>query len=154
MNKISISTEAFKDGEEIPKKYTCWGSDTSPPLSWTGIPRETKSIVIVMEDPDAGKGTLVHWILFNVPPTMENLPEAIPKSENFPNGSRQGRTDFNEIGYGGPCPPPGKVHRYYFKIYALDKMLDLLPGSSIRQIYESIEGHIIAKGDIVGMFGR
>lgn len=104
MNKISISTEAFKDGEEIPKKYTCWGSDTSPPLAWTGIPQETKSIVIIMEDPDAAKGTWVHWILFNVPPTMENLPEAIPKNESFPNGSKQGRTDFNEIGYGGPCP--------------------------------------------------
>jgi len=153
MQNISILAE-FKQGDVIPSEYTCMGNDISPELSWTGIPEGTESIALIMDDPDAPGGTFVHWILFNISAMTQKLPKAINKGKILSDFSRQGMTDFGDVGYGGPCPPPGKYHRYYFRIYALDKMLELLPGSSRKQVDNAMEGHILAKGELMGIYKR
>ncbi len=152
MEKISISAEAFKDGETIPAKYTCDGKDVSPALSWKGIPAGAKSIALIMDDPDAPGGTFVHWVLFNIPAGTQKLPEGVTRNETLGDGSRQGMTDFGRIGYGGPCPP--KSHRYYFRIYALDAMLSLQPGATKKQLENAMKGHILAQGELMGRYGR
>ncbi|MCX7722324.1 MAG: YbhB/YbcL family Raf kinase inhibitor-like protein, partial [Verrucomicrobiae bacterium] len=123
--KIQVTSPAFQDGKPIPSKYTCDGEDVSPPLNWTNVPPEAKSLVLISDDPDAPVGTWVHWVLYDLPPTTAGLSEGVPKSSELPNGAKQGINDFRRIGYGGPCPPPGKPHRYYFKLYALDTVLGL-----------------------------
>ncbi|MFA4956101.1 MAG: YbhB/YbcL family Raf kinase inhibitor-like protein [Candidatus Methanoperedens sp.] len=154
MENISISAERFKDGETIPDIYTCKGKDISPTLSWKGIPVGTKSIALIMDDPDAPGGTFVHWVLYNVQPQTQKLPESMPFDKVLADGSIQGMTDFGRTGYGGPCPPPGKTHRYYFKIYALDSKITLVPGASKKQLENEMSGHILAKGEIVGIYKR
>ncbi|MCJ7778555.1 MAG: YbhB/YbcL family Raf kinase inhibitor-like protein, partial [Sedimentisphaerales bacterium] len=121
--KIKVTSSAFAEGGLIPAKYTCDGSDISPPLQWEAVPEGTKSIALISDDPDAPMGTWVHWVLFNLPAESKGLEENIPQDKTLPNGARQGLTDFGRIGYGGPCPPSG-THRYFFKIYALDTKLD------------------------------
>ncbi len=154
MQNISISAEAFKAGGTIPAEYTCDGDDVSPSLSWEGTPASVKSITLIMDDPDAPGRTFVHWVLFNIPASTKGLPKGIPKNKTLGDGSRQGITDFGGVGYGGPCPPPGKPHRYYFKIYALDTVLNLPPGSSKADVEKAMAGHILAKGELVGKYGR
>jgi Raf kinase inhibitor-like YbhB/YbcL family protein len=154
MEKISISAEGFKDGTTIPDVYTCKGKDISPSLSWKGIPAGTKSIALIMDDPDAPGGTFVHWVLYNVPAQIQKLPEGMSHDKILSDGSMQGMTDFGRTGYGGPCPPPGKPHRYYFKIYALDSRIELSPGASKKQLENAMAGHILAKGEIVGIYKR
>lgn len=154
MKNILISAERFKDCEAIPDIYTCKGKDISPSLSWTGIPAGTKSIALIMDDPDAPGETFVHWVLYNVPAQTQKLPEGMPHDKILSDGSMQGMTDFGQTGYGGPCPPPGKPHRYYFKVYALDSRIDLAPGASKKQLEGEIVGHILAKGEIVGIYKR
>ncbi len=117
---LQISSAAFSAGETIPKKFTCDGPDVSPHLKWNDPPANTQGIALVMDDPDAPAGTWVHWVLYDVPADARELPEGVPKQEQLSSGARQGRNDFGKIGYGGPCPPPGKPHRYFFKLYALD----------------------------------
>ena len=150
VNTISISAEAFKNGERISGEYTCDGKDISPALSWTGVPKDTKSIALIMDDPDA---TFVHWILFNIPAIKDRLPAAIPKNGILNDGSIQGMTDFGYVGYGGPCPPLGKSHKYYFRIYAVDKIFDLSPGISRKDVDNAMKGHILAKGELFGIYG-
>src|SRR3990172_12290424 len=130
MENILISADGFKQGDTIPDEFTCAGRDISPSLSWEGIPAGTQSIVLIMDDPDAPGGTFVHWVLYNIPANIQKLPKGMPKNETLSDGSRQGNTSYARPGYGGPCPPPGKPHRYYFKIYALDTKLDLPAGAS------------------------
>jgi Raf kinase inhibitor-like YbhB/YbcL family protein len=154
MEKISISAERFKDGETIPDIYTCKGKDISPSLSWKGIPAGTKSIALIMDDPDAPGGTFVHWVLYNVPAVTQKLPEGMLHDKILADGSMQGMTDFGRTGYGGPCPPPGKPHRYFFKIYALDSKITLAPGASKKQLEKEMLGNILAKGEIVGIYKR
>jgi len=154
MEKISISADAFKEGETIPAEYTCDGKDVSPLLSWKGVPAGTKSIALVMDDPDAPGGTFVHWVIFNIPADAQKMTEGVPRNATFADGSRQGITDFGKVGYGGPCPPPGKPHRYYFKIYALDTMLNLQPGASKQQLENAMKGHILAYGELMGKYER
>jgi Raf kinase inhibitor-like YbhB/YbcL family protein len=154
MEKISILSSAFEDGEEIPIECTCFGKDISPELSWSKVPNETKSITIIMEDVDTPKRPMTHWIIFNIPAKIQNLPEGVPKGGQLKDGIKQGRTDFNELGYEGPCPQSGKAHRYYFRIYALDKMLEIMAGSMRGQVENFIAGHILAEGDIVGIYTR
>lgn len=152
--QISISSNAFKEGDFIPAEYSCEGKDISPALSWEGIPDGTESIALIVEDPDAPMGTFVHWVLYNIPPEKTSLPEAVPKDETLSDGSMQGRNDFGRIGYNGPCPPPGKPHRYYFRIYALDTKLDLLPGASKAEVEKAMKGHVLAKGELMGRYSR
>ena len=153
MQNISISAEAFQSGGAIPEEYTCDGSDVSPALSWRGIPANAKSIALIMDDPDAPMGTFVHWVLFNIPPGTAKLPRGVPKNRTLNDGSSQGITDFGRTGYGGPCPPGG-THRYYFRLYALDTMLDLQPGSSRKQLENAMKGHILAQGELMGKYER
>ncbi|MFQ6084314.1 MAG: YbhB/YbcL family Raf kinase inhibitor-like protein [Candidatus Aminicenantia bacterium] len=151
--EIEIKSTAFDEGDMIPKQYTCDGEDVSPPLSWTSVPEGTKSLALICDDPDAPMGTWVHWVLFNLPPNIKELPENIPPQKTLANGAKQGTNDFRKIGYGGPCPPGG-THRYYFKLYALDTEIDLEPGITKAQLLEAMEGHILAEGQLMGKYKR
>lgn len=151
---LEIKSPAFEDGVSIPPQYTCKGQDVSPPLNWSGVPEGTKSIALISDDPDAPVGTWVHWVIYNIPADASGLEEGIPKKGVLPNGSMQGITDFGTIGYGGPCPPPGGPHRYYFKLYALDIKVDLKPGATKADLLESIKGHVLEEAQIMGTFKR
>ncbi len=131
---FSISSQSFPANANIPRKFTCQGADVSPELSWQNLPAGTKSIALIADDPDAPAGTWTHWILFNLPPDVSSLPEGTPKDDQLPNGALQGRNDFRKVGYNGPCPPVGKPHRYFFKMYALDTRLNLSAGASKKEV--------------------
>ena len=151
--EIKLTSTAFKEGELIPKKYTCDGRNVSPPLEWIGTPVATQSIALICDDPDAPIGTWVHWIIFNIPASAKTLSENIPPNKVFEDGTAQGNNDFRKIGYGGPCPPGG-THRYFFKIYALDKRIELTPGATKDELIKEMEGHILAEGGLMGKYSR
>ncbi|MBN1872460.1 MAG: YbhB/YbcL family Raf kinase inhibitor-like protein [Candidatus Omnitrophica bacterium] len=151
---FTIKSSAFKDGELMSEKYTCKGEDLSPPLAWSEVPQQTKSFAIICDDPDAPFVTWVHWVIYDIPADVTQLPEGIPTKETLPNGAKQGKNDFRKIGYGGPCPPPGGPHRYLFKLYALDKILELEPGLTKKEILAAMEGHILGKTTLIGKFKR
>jgi len=151
---IQITSSVFKEGKTIPVKYTCDGKNISPALSWSGAPENTKSFALICDDPDAPMGTWVHWVVYNIPETMTSLPEAVPMKKTVLNNIIQGKTSFRKIGYGGPCPPRGPAHRYFFKIYALDTKLDLKAGVSKKDLLEAMEGHILAKGQLMRKYSR
>jgi len=151
---IQLTSTAFAEGKPIPAKYTCDGADLSPPLKWSNVPEGTKSLALISDDPDAPVGTWVHWVIYNIPPDATELAEGLPKSEVLTNGAKQGMTDFKRIGYGGPCPPPGRPHRYFFKVYALDAELDLKPGATKQQLLRAMDGHILAEGQLMGTYQR
>jgi Raf kinase inhibitor-like YbhB/YbcL family protein len=151
---IQITSIAFSEGQPIPQKYTCQGSDISPPLAWTNTPLNTKSFALIADDPDAPVGTWVHWVLYDLPATATGLAENTPKSPQLPDGARQGNNGSHGTGYEGPCPPPGKPHRYFFKLYALDAMLDLKPGLAKKDLLKAMEGHVLAEGQLMGTYQR
>jgi Raf kinase inhibitor-like YbhB/YbcL family protein len=151
---FQISTSAFSEGGIIPKKHTCDGPDLSPPLSWTEAAAATKSFALIADDPDAPVGTWVHWVLFNLPGASRQLPEGVKKEERLPDGTLQGRNDFRKIGYGGPCPPPGTPHRYFFKLYALDAMLNLKAGATRQDAERAMQGHVVGETQLMGRYGR
>jgi Raf kinase inhibitor-like YbhB/YbcL family protein len=151
---IQITSAAFADGEPIPAKYTCDGNDVSPPLQWTNAPANTKSFALIADDPDAPAGTWVHWVLYDLPADSSALPENVAKTQNLTGNAKQGVNDFRRVGYGGPCPPPGKPHRYFFKIYALDTLLALKPGATKKDLLKAMEGHVLAEGVLIGIFSR
>ncbi|HXF28575.1 MAG TPA: YbhB/YbcL family Raf kinase inhibitor-like protein, partial [Chlamydiales bacterium] len=142
---FELTSKAFENGQKIPKKYTCDAEDLSPPLAWKDVPQGTKSFTIIMDDPDAPSGTWLHWIIYDIPGDYKELHEKIHAIEISPKGVRQGMTDFRRIGYGGPCPPPGKPHRYFFRLYALDTTLDLKPRCSREELEKAMKGHILAE---------
>jgi Raf kinase inhibitor-like YbhB/YbcL family protein len=151
---FAISSPSFENGANIPKKFTCDGADVSPELHWSSPPAGTQSFALIADDPDAPVGTWTHWVLFDLPAETTSLPENVPKVDELPTGGRQGRNDFRKIGYGGPCPPPGKPHRYFFKLYALDKKLNLKPGASKQEVEQAMQGHILAKTELMGKYQR
>ena len=151
--EIKVTSSAFEDGGMIPAKYTCDGADMSVPLRLENVPAGAKSIALISDDPDAPVGTWVHWVLFNWPADAAEMAENVPADRELPNGARQGTNDFRRIGYGGPCPPSG-VHRYFFRIYALDTMLDLAAGATKKQLLDAMEGHIVGQGRLMGRYGR
>jgi Raf kinase inhibitor-like YbhB/YbcL family protein len=151
---MKITSSKFSAGATIPKRHTCDGDDASPPLIFEGVPQGTKSLALIADDPDAPAGTWVHWVLYDLPPETRDLAESLPKQEQLPNGARQGRNDFRKIGYGGPCPPPGNPHRYFFKFYALDTKLDLKPGASKADVERAMQGHTLAQAELIGKYGR
>ena len=151
---LTVSSSAFKEGDRIPAKYTCQGQDVSPPLAWGEPPAGTQSFALIVDDPDAPGGVFTHWVLFNIPPDSRNLPEAVPTQAELASGALQGKTDFGKIGYGGPCPPPGRPHRYQFTLYALDQPLGLEGGTSKKQLLSAMEGHILAQGQLTGTYQR
>ena len=150
---MELKSSAFNDGDMIPDKYTCDKADISPPLEWGLVPKEAQSIALISDDPDAPVGTWVHWVYYDIPPDTKGLPENINPQENPHTGGKQGTNDFQRIGYGGPCPPGG-THRYYFKIYALDTILNLSAGADKRQLLKAIEGHIIDQAQLMGKYKR
>jgi hypothetical protein len=154
MDAISISSDVFENGSMLSSEYTCDGSDVSPALSWDTIPVGTQSIAIIVDDPDAPGKTWVHWVIYNIPADSSGLPGAVPKNKTLDDGSLQGKNDFGRIGYNGPCPPPGKPHRYFFKVYALDTTLGLKSGATKSQLESAMSGHILAQGKMVGKYGR
>lgn len=151
---FTIKTAAFPPGETIPKKYTCSGEDISPALTWDGAPAGTQSLALIADDPDAPGATWTHWIIWNIPPGKNELPAGLAKTGTLDDGIRQGTNDFKRVGYGGPCPPPGKAHRYFFKLYALDAKLDLKSGASRSELERAMKGHVLAQAEVMGKFGR
>ena len=145
--KMKITSSAFQEGGNIPSKFTCDGSDTSPPLQITGVPSEAKSLVLIADDPDAPSGLFTHWLVWNIPPQTNSIAEG-----SAPKGVH-GTNDFGKSGYKGPCPPPG-THRYSFKIFALDRELDLRAGAKRSQVDAAMKGHVIAQGELVGRYAR
>jgi Raf kinase inhibitor-like YbhB/YbcL family protein len=151
--QIKLTSTAFKEGEAIPRQYTCDGVNISPPLEWSGVPKTAKAIAIIADDPDAPAGTWVHWVLYNLPAENIGLVENVPAGDNLKAGGFQGKTDFGNVGYGGPCPPSG-THRYFFKIYALDSVLDLKAGATKAEVEKAMEGHIVSQGQLMGTYRR
>lgn len=151
---MQIQSSAFNDGDTIPKKHTCEGEDVSPQLSWSPAPEGTKSLALICDDPDAPVGTWVHWVLFGLAADTTELPEGVPDGEEVLGGAKHGRNDFGNLGYGGPCPPPGPAHRYFFKLYAVDIEPSLSAGASKAEVMAVIEGHILAEGRLMGRYGR
>lgn len=152
---MEISSPAFAAGGTIPTQYTCQGDNLSPPLSWTGIPEQTKSLVLIIDDPDAPdpqapKMTWVHWVLYNLPPDSGGLPEAAKK---LPPGTEQGLNDWNKTVYGGPCPPIGR-HRYFHKLYALDIVLTGLNRPTKTLIEQAMVGHILDQTELIGTYQK
>jgi Raf kinase inhibitor-like YbhB/YbcL family protein len=139
---LRLESAAFQDGDTIPHRYTCLGEDLSPPLHWAVPPAATKSFVMIVDDPD------------DLPLDLRGLTEGVPAKDHLPNEAVQGLNDFKRIGYGGPCPPPGKPHRYYFKLYALDRILNLKPRATKAQVLAACKGHVLAEAQLMGRFGR
>jgi Raf kinase inhibitor-like YbhB/YbcL family protein len=152
--KIQITSDVFADSQPISAKYTCDGPDVSPLLTWTNQPADAKSFVLIADDPDAPGGAWVHWVIYNLPPTATSLAENMPPSPQLPGGAKQGINDFGQTGYGGPCPPPGKPHRYFFKIYALDTTLGLDSGATKKELLKAMNGHVLAEGQLWGTYQR
>lgn len=154
---LSISSSAFDTNGEIPSPYTCQGKDISPPLAWSGVPKGTKSLALISDDPDAPdprapRMTWVHWVLYNIPPTATGLKEAM-KAPDLPAGTKEGTNDWKRTGYGGPCPPIGR-HRYFFKLYALDTLLPDLKLPSKSELEAAISGHVLEKAELIGMYEK
>ena len=150
---MNIISTAFGNQQKIPPKYTCVGENISPPLQFLDVPNAAKSLVVIVDDPDAPMGTWVHWVLYNLPADNIGVVENVPSTETLKAGAFQGKNDFGKIGYGGPCPPSG-THRYFFKVYALDLILDQPPGASKEQLEKAMKGHILARGELMGTYGR
>lgn len=150
---MELKSSAFENQGLIPAKYTCDAENISPPLTWSGQPEGTKNFALICDDPDAPAGTWTHWVLFNLPATVIELPENIPATETLDNGAKQGKNGFGNLGYGGPCPPSG-THHYSFRIYALDTELDLNPGATKDQLVSAMAGYILAQGELVGKYQK
>jgi Raf kinase inhibitor-like YbhB/YbcL family protein len=150
---LELTSTSFQDGK-IPQAFTCDGSDTSPQLAWTAPPPATQSLALIVVDPDAPMGAFVHWVLYNLPATTRGLPEGVPKQEQLADGTMQGQNDFPRTGYGGPCPPRGSTHRYFFVLYALDEKLNLPSGATRAQVEDAMKGHILAHGELIARYGR
>jgi hypothetical protein len=150
---LQLSSPAFEDGSAIPQEYSCDGDDSSPALFWGELPDQTKSIALIMDDPDAPVGTWVHWVLYDLPGNRTEIPENVPKSGQLPGGGTQGSNSWGRSGYGGPCPPGG-THRYFFKLYALDAPLDLASGATKEDLLQAMEGHLLDQGQLMGTYSR
>ena len=153
MDTIKITSTAFAHLQSIPTQYTCDGADISPPLSWSTVPAGTKSLALIADDPDAPAGTWVHWVMYDLRPAVDSLPENIPKTDTIAGGGKQGKNDFHRIGWNGPCPPGG-THRYFFKLYALDTELNLPAGKTKAEIEKAMKDHVLAKGELAGTYKR
>ncbi len=151
---LALTSSGFAAGSTIPNTYTCKGSDVSPALQWSGAPPNTAAFAIIMDDPDAPSGTWVHWVIWSLPATAHSLPEGVPKRAQLPDGAHQGRNSFGKIGYNGPCPPPGQTHRYFFRLYALDKGFSVEPYGGGTNLEAVMHGHIIAQTEYMGTFHK
>jgi Raf kinase inhibitor-like YbhB/YbcL family protein len=153
---LVLTSPAFRDGTAIPPQHTCDGTDTSPQLAWSGAPPGTAAFALIVDDPDAPAGTWVHWVLYNLPGDRGELPEGVATKERLPQlgGALQGKNDFRRVGYGGPCPPPGRPHRYFFKLYALNAVLALQGGATKQEVERTMAGHVIGEARLMGTYSR
>lgn len=151
--EMLITSSSFKEGGMIPAKYTCDGENISPPLEWSQIPEGTKSFALISDDPDAPAGDWVHWVLYNLPPSVTSLVENILKEKTLENGAKQGINDFRKTGYDGPCPPGG-THRYFFKLFALDTMLEEKENMTKSDLLNVMKGHILSNAQLIGKYSR
>ena len=154
--KLTISSSAFAAGASIPAKFSCKNSEAgSPPLQWSGVPKDAKTLVLIVKDPDAPSGTFIHWVVYNLPATLTGLAAHVPITEKLSNGASQGSNSTGHIGYAGPCPPPGSApHHYHFQLSALDTRLNLKPGASADEVEQAARAHVKAAGELVGTFAR
>lgn len=152
---VELKSDAFASGQSIPAKYGCTGKNISPALTWNEPPAGTRSFALIMDDPDAPGGTWVHWVLFNIPAEARGLPENLPLTgKNVdPNAIYAGKNSWGNTAYGGPCPPSG-THRYYFRLYALDTTLSLLPGATRDELLREMKDHVLAQGELMGTFSK
>jgi Raf kinase inhibitor-like YbhB/YbcL family protein len=155
--EFRLTSSAFSDGQEIPPEYTCDGDDISPPLAWEGLPPDSQSLVLIVDDPDAPdpkapKMTWVHWVLYNLPPSCTHLDAGVLE-QGLPPGTKEGQNDWKRSGYGGPCPPIGR-HRYFHKLYALDVELRDLGSATKSAVEKAMAGHILAEAQLVGTYER
>jgi len=150
---LVLTSSAFENGGTVPLRYTCSGHNTSPALEWTGVPDRTRSLALILDDPDAPMGTFVHWVVYNLSPAAKGLPEGVSASATVADGE-EGVNGDSSSGYTGPCPPPGKPHHYHFRLYALDQKLELKSGAAARQVEAAIKGHVVGSAELVGVFKR
>ncbi len=151
---LKIYSPAFDHGQRIPVKYTCDGPDLSPPLRWENLPEGTRSLVLICDDPDAPMGTWVHWVAYGISPELNGLDEHVPPTETVEAGFRQGQNSWGRLGYGGPCPPKGKPHRYFFKLFAVDIPTDWEAGLTKEEVEKRIDGHTLARAEWMGIYQR
>ena len=152
---MKLTSPAIAEGEPIPKKYSANADNKSPPLQWSEVPQGVKCYALIADDPDAPAKTWVHWVIWNLPADARELPEGVPPDASLPNGAKQGKNDSGGVGYSGPAPPPGKAHRYFFKLYALDATLDLKEGTATKQDLEkAMKGHVVGHGQLMGTFQK
>ncbi len=152
--ELTLTSSVFKNGETIPEKHTADGADISPPLSWGDVPANTEAFALIMDDPDAPAGTWVHWVLANIEGETRSINEGVPAEETVLGSAVHGKNDFGNYGYGGPAPPPGKPHRYFFKLYALDTILEVDPGITKDGLLQAMQGHILAEAELIGKYER
>ncbi|MEQ8755280.1 MAG: YbhB/YbcL family Raf kinase inhibitor-like protein [Coleofasciculus sp. G1-WW12-02] len=150
---MNLESQAFSANEMIPSQYTCDGEEISPELHWDAPPIGTQSLALIVDDPDAPGQTFVHWVVYDIPPETRQLSPGIPAQEPLAKGGTQGKNDFGNLGYGGPCPPSG-IHRYFFKLYALNRTLGLDAGVTKAQLQAAMSGHILANGELIGRYSR
>lgn len=150
---LTLSSSRLQDGK-VPREFTCDGGDQSPPLAWTEPPAETRSLVLTVTDPDAPGGTFTHWVLYNLPAKGNSLAANFPRQDQLADGTRQGRNDFARVGYGGPCPPHGSTHRYFFDLFALDTNLDGPAGAKRAQVEDAMNTHVLARGKLLARYSR
>jgi hypothetical protein len=150
---MELTSSAFEPNQLIPPKYTCDGQNVSPSLAWRNVPEGAQSLALICDDPDAPRVTFVHWVIYNLPASLTALPEAVPPTPYLEQGALQGKNDFGNLGYGGPCPPAG-THRYYFTLYALDQPLTLSPRATKQQVLQGISGHRLAEAQLMGRYHR
>jgi Raf kinase inhibitor-like YbhB/YbcL family protein len=151
---LSLESDAFLNNSTIPAEFTCDGADISPALTWSNSPEETKSFALICDDPNAPGVTFTHWIVYNIPTSIKDLDKNMPIQLVLNSGASQGKNDFGEIGYSGPCPPRSITHHYYFKLYALDSMLDISAGVTKIQLVSAMRGHILGSAELIGIYSR
>lgn len=149
-----LASNAFKQNEKIPEKYSCEGENVSPELKIPDASDSAKSFAIIVDDPDAPFGTFVHWVVYNMPAYKLEIEENFPKQPRMVDGTLQGKNDFNRIGYDGPCPPPGGTHRYCFKVYGLDEFLNLPPGATKAELEAAMKGHVVDQAELIGLYKK
>jgi Raf kinase inhibitor-like YbhB/YbcL family protein len=151
---FTLTSPAISHGQAIPKKYTCDGADVSIPFTWTDPPDGTRTLALIADDPDAPVGEWVHWVLYDLPADTRELPEGVPHHKTLSDGSTHGKNDFGRFGYGGPCPPPGRPHRYVFTLYAVDRTLGLAPGATKAQLLKALKDHTLGQAQWMACYGR
>ena len=151
---MQLKSRAFENGGTIPDRFSCEGDDVSPPLSWTGVPPAAEALALICEDPDAPLKTFTHWVLYDLPAHASGLPEGISKNPVVIGEAKQGTNSYGRLGYDGPCPPTGPFHRYFFKLYALDRPLHLKNGAHKKELENAMEGHVLAEAQMVGRYRK